>query len=379
MSAPLLVLNGLGLANPFVGQGVYALRIVEALQRRGHPFKVVAPASFSALRALLAPEQFEALPGEPPHGHELISHPWRMQQVAGHVRRHFPAAVFHSPSPFWSLRAPARSVVTLHDCIYRTFRAYLGKFLVRRLLVEATERWAARARLVLTDSQFSARELSALAGVPAERIAVLYPWVDQRSFAPRDEGRIATLRWRLNLPERFWLYLGGYDFRKNVERLIAAHAALAARRPGIPPLVLAGRIPPPGAGPLHCNVHGVLGAVAQPENFLLPGLIEHADLPDLYRAAELLVYPSLMEGFGLPPAEAMAVGTPVLAADNSSLPEVVRRAECRFAGEDVTALVDKLDAAADNPRQFLCPLPDEFTEDVGFPRYLALLDRAASS
>lgn len=376
MALPLLALNGLGLANPYVGQGVVALRIVEGLQRRGLPFKVLAPPDFHALRDLLQPGEFEPVETRPPHGHELLAHPWRMQAVARHVCRHFPDALFHSASPFWSWSLPRVRVVTLHDCIYRTFRAYLGRFWLRRVQVEATERWAARGQLVLTDSHFSAAELAEKAGVPAERIAVLYPWVDDRSRAAVEPADLAALRARLGLPERFWLYVGGYDYRKNVEVLIRAHARLLAGGVAVPPLALAGRLPPEPRTEVWCDVRATLREVGRPEMYLLPGLIDHADLPNLYRAAELLVYPSRMEGFGLPPAEAMAVGTPVLVADNSSLPEVVRRPECRFAGSDEAALAERLRAACADPAAFHCPLPDEFTEAVGLPRYLELLEQA---
>ncbi|MBS0659700.1 MAG: glycosyltransferase family 4 protein [Verrucomicrobia bacterium] len=373
-----LILNGLGLANPFVGQGVYALRIVQGLQRVGRPFRVLAPASFAPLRALLRAEEFEAIPEFVPHSHELVSHPWRMQQVCRQARRRA-GAVFHSPSPFWSCgRLPERRVVTLHDCIYRHFPRYLGRFVVRRLLVEATERWAARADIVLTDSHFSARDLVERASLPKDRIEVVYPWVDQASFEPPGPDAIPELRKRYGLPERFWLYLGGYDYRKNLGVLLEAHTALTKSHPNVPPLVLAGRLPGPETSPVYCDIAGLLRRAA-PDSVLCPGLIAHADLPNLYRAADLLVYPSLMEGFGLPPAEAMAVGTPVLVGNNSSLPEVVQKPDCRFDAENVAGLTDLLRAATTDPRAFLCPLPEEFTEAKGLARYLEIVDRVSES
>lgn len=375
--APELILNGLGLANPFVGQGVYALRLIEGLRRRAGNvrWKVVAPAGYAALRQFLRAEEFEGLEGRAPHAHELIAHPYWMHRVADHVRARFPGTIFHSPSAFWALRRPARSVVTMHDCIYRSFPRYLGKSVARRLLAEATERWAMRADRVLTDSEFSRQDLAARAGLPAEKIEVLYAWVDEASFTPPEEGALAALRERLGLPERFWLYVGGFDYRKNVDFLLRAYAAHRRRHPGAPPLVLAGRIPAPS--PVICDVRAVLAAEGLREDAVLfPGLIEHADLPNLYRAAALLIYPSLMEGFGLPPAEAMAVGTPVLVADASSLPEVVRRAECRFDPRRAAALEERLAQAQADETAFRVSLPVEFTEAGGMPRYLGLLGLA---
>lgn len=374
MTAPLL-LNGLGMANPYVGQGAYAVRILDGLRRRRPELsvRVLAPASFAALREVVPAEQFVALEGAPPHGHELVAQPYWMRRIARHVGAHFPSSVFHSPSPFWAPTQPACSVVTLHDCIYRSFPKYLGRFLVRRLLLQATERWAARSQLVLTDSVFSADDLAARAGVPREKIRVVYPWVDEASFAAADPARVPALRERLGLPERFWLYVGGYDYRKNVEFLLRAYAGVRRSCPATPPLVLAGRLPP-SAAEVYCNVVGTLRAIGLDEEAVRqPGLIPAEDLPDLYRAASLLIYPSLMEGFGLPPAEAMAVGTPVLVADGSSLPEVVRRAECRFDPRDEGSLLERLHAALEDEAQFACPLPAEFREADGLRSYLAAL------
>ncbi len=379
---PKLVLSGLSLGNPFVGQSVYALRIIEGLLRRrdGFPFQVIAPAAYSEIKQLVPPEHLILLDGRPPLPHELIANIYWANRAASYVRKHHPDALFHSPSPIWARHQPAQTVVTLHDCIYRHFRNYLGKWFIRRQLVEATERFAARARLVLTDSEFSKQDLMEHSPVPPENMRVLYPWVDERSFEPISESTLVALRAKLRLPERFWLYLGGYDYRKNVEFLVAAYADARRESSHIPPLVLAGRIPAPGKNPVHCDVHGAIREASLPADaVLMPGVINHADLPGLYRLASLLVYPSLMEGFGLPPAEAMAVGTPVLASNTSSLPEVVREARCRFdpsSPEDLRARL--LDAARDTA-EFHCALPHEFTERSGLARYLELLGLGSPS
>jgi glycosyltransferase involved in cell wall biosynthesis len=171
------------------------------------------------------------------------------------------------------------------------------------------------------------------------------------------------------LPSRFWLYLGGYDYRKNVERLIEAYSH-ARRDASCPPLVLAGAIPAQTAPPYSDPLGKARAAGLTTTEVIFPSSIATADLPGLYAAAELLVYPSLYEGFGLPPAEAMAVGTPVLVSDTSSLPEVVPRAECRFDSQSASALVEKLKSAATDPGQFHCALHEEFHEAYALGRYL---------
>jgi glycosyltransferase involved in cell wall biosynthesis len=378
---PALVISGLGLANRYVGQGVYASRIIEGLVRRhpNLPFCVIAPEGSAYLRQTLHPSRLIELEGRPPHRNELISSVYWSNRIASYVSRNCPEAVFHSPTPIWARTRPARTAVTLHDCIYRHFPAYLGKRLVRRQLAHATERYATRAEIVLTDSEFSRQDLSALAGIPSARLHVLYPWVDQRSFDPIDDVATAELRARLKLPSKFWLYLGGFDYRKNVEFLIATYASARSEMPNLPPLVLAGRVPPSGSGPLYCDVHGAIArAGLSAESIVMPGVVEPADVPGLYSLAALLIYPSLMEGFGLPPAEAMAMGTPVLVSNSSSLPEVVRSPHCRFDPSNADELRALLLEAARDELQFRCALPEEFTEAFAINRYLHLLGLQSS-
>jgi glycosyltransferase involved in cell wall biosynthesis len=149
--------------------------------------------------------------------------------------------------------------------------------------------------------------------------------------------------------------------------------ALACRQEKLPPLVLAGRIPP--ATRTTCDVYGTLSALGlSSDQILFPGLVAVADLPILYRAASILIFPSLMEGFGLPPAEAMAVGTPVLASNTSSLPEVVQKPECLFDPTKLNSLVEKLLSASRDEAQFVAQLPPTFTESYGINRYVKLIE-----
>ena len=183
-------------------------------------------------------------------------------------------------------------------------------------------------------------------------------------------------RQRLGLPQKFWLYLGGYDYRKNVEFLLGAYAKAAAAR-SVPPLVLAGSIPSYRSR-FACDVFGTLKRLHLNEKQIrLPGLIPIDELPVVYKSASLLIYPSLMEGFGYPPVEAMAVGTPILASNVSSLPEVVQKMECLFDPKDENSLVEKLLVAADDEATFSARLSPSFTESYGIERYLQLIGNVA--
>ena len=108
----------------------------------------------------------------------------------------------------------------------------------------------------------------------------------------------------------------------------------------------------------------------------LPGIIADADMPGLYAAARLLVYPSLYEGFGFPPIEAIACGTPALVADNSSLREVVPEEANRFSTDDPAALTRLLVEANQRPEAFRTSLRAEFTEAHAIDTYLGILSKA---
>jgi alpha-1,3-rhamnosyl/mannosyltransferase len=164
--------------------------------------------------------------------------------------------------------------------------------------------------------------------VPAERVTAI-PLAADPAFHPQPPAAIAALRQRHGLPARFTLYLGSNKPHKNLERLLAAWTAL----PESELLVVAGvwdeRYPRPRQ---LVAEHGLEHAV----RFL--GRVAEAELPALYSAATLFVFPSLYEGFGLPVVEALACGTPVACSDRSSLPEAAGEAARYFDPEDAGAI-----------------------------------------
>jgi glycosyltransferase involved in cell wall biosynthesis len=374
--SPTLVLSGLPLVHPHVGVGTYTLRLIRGLAASGKiPFKVLLPRIAEKALPLLPEGCHVWVEGKAPLAHPVVSDLYWAHRIAATAIGDYPDAVFHSPGSFWSLLQPRRTVVTLHDCIYRHFTRYLGRLVIRKWLLFAMERYAARGTKILTVSEFSARDLHERAGIPAEKIAVLYNWIEDRFNPEAARAAAPRVRERYRLPESYWLYLGGYDYRKNVEFLIRAYAA-AKREAVLPPLVLAGNIPADVSKPV-CDVRGVMAETGLREgaDVVLPGLIADEDLPGLYGGAGLFVYPSLFEGFGLPPAEAMAAGTPALAADNSSLPEVVQAAANRFPTDDPLPLVRLLLEAGRDPARFRHPLDEKFTERCGRQAYLDFLAR----
>ncbi len=374
-----LVIDGLPLFNPAVGLGAYTLRLIEGLLRHAPslPFQVVVP-SWIAVPSTLPNEAVIRLSGAPQFNNPLLTAifwGFRVTQFAANLP---PECVFHAPAPITGLRHARITVVTIHDVLYRTLPGYFGRFGIRKSYLLATERYAANSSMVFTQSAYSRHDIVAKTRIPETKVQILSPWPSRAFFELESvDERTESVRRRLGLPLRYWLYLGGYDRRKNVEFLVKAYAQARRQIRSLPPLVLAGDIPSQRHG-MICDVAGTIRSTKlSAETIFLAGAIENADLPYVYRGASLLVYPSLAEGFGLPPVEAMAVGTPVLVADNSSLPEVTRNSHCLFSASDEESLVDKLVAAATDESQFRVSLPQEYTEEHGIHRYQVLLAEAA--
>jgi glycosyltransferase involved in cell wall biosynthesis len=238
-----------------------------------------------------------------PPAPERIAEGWEHLLLARDVRR-ADADLLHSPSiELVSLRPGAPLVVTLHDLVpLKQREQYLRTGLKHRL------RWAAvrRAARVIVPSRSVAEEAIGLLALPPERVVVV-PEAPAPSFRPVPEPRAALER--LALPEHFLLWVGDLDPpdpRKGVAPL-----AEAVRTRGGVPLVLAGR-----AGE-------AARALADGTHVRLAGRLPDAELAALYSAADALVFPSGDEGFGLPPLEALACGTPVAAFAAGALPETL--------------------------------------------------------
>lgn len=375
-----LVLNGYPLSLRHKGTGAYTARLIHGLRRRApeRKFRVVVPAFLrEEVAAEFPAELFDFVAGDVPVKRAIARDIYWSSAIVRHICHCYPNAVFHSPGEIWAWQRPRRTMVTLYDCIYREFPRLQGGF-IRTWWWRATERYARHADRVLTISEHSRRELIEKAGIPMARIRVVYPWVD--TFAaegnPTPAAAAAVAR-RYDLPDDYLLYVGGYNCNKNVDRLIEAYAR-ANRDTRLPPLALAGNIPPADARLAVCDVRGAMAAAGLgTDRVRLIGPVAVADLAAVVRGAKVLAYPSLHEGFGYPPAEAMAVGTPVICADGTSLVEVVRNPSARFDPRDVAQIAARIREAVAAPDRFRSALPQEFTEAIGVGKYLAVVDELA--
>ena len=375
VSASDTVIDGWHLHSVSTGQGVYANRLVQGLIARAEgPHDRVRVAVPERLRHTLSgPVQRMALPLRTPRmGHPLLDQALWQQRLGAFCRHRHPSGALLSPGPFWAMPPPAKTAVTCHDCIYRHFPRYQGRKLLRKWLNRRAEQFLLKACAVFTESHHAKGDICSQLGVDPSCVHVIPAWLPADYDPTHAQGEAGRVRKQHGLPERFWLYVGGYDYRKNVEFLIQAHAAV----PTAPPLVLAGTIPTDTQKPV-CDVAGALerhggmsGAV------VMPGFIPPADMPGLYSAAELFVYPSLYEGFGLPVLEAMGCGCTTVCADNSSLPEVVVDDDYRFKADDIDALVALLQRAAQGHLPFNPGFRrDAFDQDEAMESYLAVINR----
>ena len=251
--------------------------------------------------------------------------------------------LFWSPLLTLPARLPIPAIVTIHDLAVLHHPKTLT-WKIRWSLRPFLKRTIASAARVVTVSQSVADDIARI--WPAARArTVVIPNGVATEFSPADDAAIATIRARLSLPDRYLLYVGTVEPRKNVDLLVDAWERLRREREDAPALLVAG---PEGWG--SGATERRLRALA-PRGLRRLGHVERAHLIDLMRAATIFVYPSFYEGFGMPALEALACGVPVVVANRSSLPEVVGDAGFLFdpdAPDDLFAtLVRLLDSPAD--------------------------------
>lgn len=230
------------------------------------------------------------------------------------------------------------SVVTVYDLSFIHYPQVLP--VARRLYLRLfTALSCRRARRVIAISQSTARDLNATLGIPMDRIDCALPGYDSARYRPLPAAEVAAFRAARQLPPRFWLFLGTLEPRKNLPTLLEAYAALDPDERL--PLILAG-----GKGWDYDAIFSTISRYNLGNTVTLPGYLPTDELPLWYNAAETFIYPSVFEGFGLPLLEALACGTPVIASNASSLPEVVGAAGLSVPPRDVSAWTAALRRAA---------------------------------
>ena len=241
--------------------------------------------------------------------------------------------LFHAPHYVLPPLTPCKSVVTIHDCIHLRFPQYLPHRIGYAYARAALWIAAHRSSHILTVSEQSKRDILDYFSVPPRKIDVIYNGIDERFSEAPPEDDVERVRERFQLNHRFVLYAGNIKPHKNLERTIIAFHLL--RKSGefddVKLVIIGDEIAKYAA--LRHAVHRY--KLHKYVRFF--GFVPDQTLAILYRLASVFVFPSLYEGFGLPPLEAMASGTPVITSNVSSLPEVVG---------DAAMLVDPLEPEA---------------------------------
>jgi glycosyltransferase involved in cell wall biosynthesis len=253
--------------------------------------------------------------------------------------------VVHSPSFIMPLvRGRARHVLTIHDLTSFSLpetHVALRRSAAYRHAVAASAR---RADAVAVPSSFVRDHLRRLfPDVAADRVRVV-PWGIDDAYREREPRAARQALAHLDLPERFALFVGTLEPRKNLEALLGAWRRLVRRGAAVGDLVLAGRL---GWG--YARLLAQIDAPPLRGRVRHVGYVAQADLPALYAAADAFVYPSLEEGFGFPPLEAMACGVPVVAADGSALAENLGGASMLVPARDEEALAAALECVLLEP------------------------------
>ena len=214
----------------------------------------------------------------------------------------------------------SRAVVTVHDMVLHAYPETM-RTRTRVMLQTGLRKSMQRADAVVTDSEFSRSEIAKYYPEYAGKVHVVPCGVDTQKFAPASAEEIVRVRQVHRIEGDYFLYLGTLEPRKNLVRLIEGYSLVQSRYPDCPKLVLAG-----GKGWQYQNIFDIVELLHLKDRVQFLDYVPSADIAGLYSGAFAFVFPSLYEGFGMPPLEAMACGTPVLTSKTASLPEAVGKA-----------------------------------------------------
>lgn len=333
--------NALFLQKPATGSGQHLIHLLEGLDAadRDNEYVLLSPRlrhAYSVYGPQLSDrfQNVEVATALARAGENLEKLWWEQVGLVQAARKES-VDLLHCPYFAGPVVSPFPLVITIHDVIPYVLPEYAWRK-ISHLYVWLVSSAAKRADAIIAVSECSRRDIERTLHIPAQRIHVIGNAVDE-SFSPlTDSWQLASVRERYSIGERYLLYFGGFDLRKNVLRLIRAYSALPADLRGEYQLVIAGRLHLLGH-PLYPDPRPLVRELGLDGRVVFTGQIREQDKAPLYSGATIFVFPSLYEGFGMPVLEAMACGAAVITSNVSALPEVVG---------DAGVLVDPKDEGA---------------------------------
>jgi glycosyltransferase involved in cell wall biosynthesis len=310
------------------GIGVYTRSLLTELAARG-AFRYLGlahkpPREAAALAAAGIPAEAEPAP---------LGVIWQQLRLPRRLERG-DIDLLWSPLITLPLRCPVPAVATVHD-LTTVLMPETHRLKVKWSILPFLRASLDRADRLVTLSESTARDIAFHFPHCAGKVRVVYPGIDPE-FRPGSWGEVDDIRQELGMPEGYVLYAGTLEPRKNVGAVLDAWEALHQEDPQVPPLVLLGGY---GWGSKHL-VTRIEGLARRGVRAL--GHVDREHLVRVFQGARVFVYPSLYEGFGLPPAEAMACGIPTIVSTASSLPEVVGTAGVQVDPGDTGALASAI-------------------------------------
>jgi len=241
------------------------------------------------------------------------------------------ADLFHFPNFILRPVKSGTTIVTIHDLAFKRFPQYIEKKNLA-FLTGHIPRTLARADRIIAVSEFTKKELLKFYSIPENKIEVIHEGIDENFKKIDNAGRLTEIRNKYKLPERFFLWVGTLEPRKNISGLLDAFSDFKKIDKSNCRLVMVGK--------WGWNYHGFMDKIKKMimrEDVILTEYVSDEDLPAIYNLAEAFIFPSIYEGFGLPPLEAMACGVPVITTQ--ALNEVVGEAAVKVSERNLEEIV----------------------------------------
>lgn len=344
-------INALFYQTPATGTAQYMSHLLDALAQLDtqNEYVLLGPRPLPLSDSPPFPYQVHAVPNFAARNESIAKVTWEQYTAPGAAQRE-QVDLFHVPYFAPPLLSAIPTIATIHDVIPLRLPAYhpTGKIKAYFNLVSRAARGAAR---IITVSQHAKRDIVETLKINPNNIYVTYIAAGDEYKPEPDPEKLAEVRARYGLSERYIFYLGGLDQRKNVPQLVRAFAQLRARLAETDQsdvqLFISGN-PDKTRGALFPDPRPVATELGV-DKHITYRFVEEEDKPLVYAGASLFVFPSLYEGFGLTPLEALACGTPVVCSNRTSLPEVVGDAALTVDPENLTDLAEAMRRVLTDP------------------------------